>query len=147
MKLPNNTNIYLTYAGSLPFILCTLFLFNGLQTLPYFGDTAKVLKVYGLVIASFMAGVHWGQYLAGRVEFPINLPIISNVIAIFVWASFLMFPIRWYLVSLILVFIILLLIDFFLWRRKQLSRFYFWSRVVVTITVLLSLVISSIMLE
>ena len=147
MKLPNNTNIYLTYAGSLPFILCALFLFNGLQTLPYFGDTAKVLKVYGLVIASFMAGVHWGQYLAGRVELPIHLPIISNVISIFVWASFLMFPIRWYLVSLILVFIILLLIDFFLWRRKQLSRLYFWSRVVVTITVLLSLVISSIMLE
>ena len=142
MKFSNKIIIYLTYAGCLPFIICAFFLFFNLNSIPYLGDTITTLQVYSLVIASFMAGAHWGQYLYLLDESPIHLPITSNLIALFIWISFLIMPAFWYLLVLIFIFVFLLLIDVRLARKKQLVSLYFRSRVIVTIIVSVSLAIS-----
>jgi hypothetical protein len=147
MKFLNNVSIYLTYAGCLPFLICTFFLISGLNNIPYLGDTIKILQVYSLVIASFMAGVHWGQYLGSIDEFPIYLPIASNVIALFIWISFLIMPIYYYLIALIFIFILMLLIDIKLIKKKQMRALYFRSRVIVTIIVSVLLVLSIITIK
>jgi hypothetical protein len=147
MKTPNNAYIYLTYAGCLPFLICTFFLVSGLNNISYLGDTIKILQVYSLVIASFMAGVHWGQYLTLIDECPIYLPIASNTITLFIWISFLVMPIYWYLITLIFVFVLILLIDVKLAKKKQLGPLYFRSRIMVTIVVSVSLVFSIITIK
>ena len=147
MKFPNNVHIYLTYAGCLPFLICTFSLVSGLNNIPYLGDTIKILQVYSLVIASFMAGAHWGQYLGLIDEHPIHLPIFSNIIALFIWISFLVMPIYWYLITLIFVFILTFLIDLRLVKTKKLGPLYFRSRIIVTIVVSVSLVLSIITIK
>jgi hypothetical protein len=147
MKIQNKINIYLTCGGCLPFVLCCLFLAQGINTVPYLGNTAEILQVYGLVIVSFMSGVHWGQYLSWTINLPFSLPIISNVIAIFVWVSFLLASTYQYLFMLILVFILLLLIDLKLYEKKYLTLLYFRTRVFVTLVVIFSLFVSLILLE
>ena len=142
MKFPNKVNIYLTYAGCLPFLICMFFLINGVNHVPYLGDTTRILQVYSLVIASFMAGVHWGQYLGLVEENSIYLPIFSNIIALVIWILFLVIPVYWYLISLIFIFVLILLIDVKLVKAKQLSPLYYRSRVIVTITVTITLVLS-----
>ena len=147
MKFPNNFNIYLMYAGGLPFLICSLFLVSDLNNIPFLGDTIRVLQVYSIVIASFMTGVHWGQYLSLIDKCSILLPITSNIIALFIWISVLVMPIYWYLIALIFIFILILLIDARLAKKKQLQPLYFRSRVVVTIIVSLSLVLSIIFIK
>ena len=147
MKFPNKINIYLMYAGCLPFLICTFFLINGLNNIPYLGNIVRIIQVYSLVITSFMAGVHWGQYLGLIDECPIYLPIASNMIALFAWISFLVMPIYWFLVTVIFIFILILLIDLRLVKEKQLRPLYFRSRVMVTIIVSVSLVLSVITIK
>jgi len=89
---------------------------------PYFGI---LCQAYSLVVASFMVGVHWWQYLSGVMDLPINLPITINIIAVFIWILFLVASIYQYLCSLILVFILLVVIDFKLYEKKNLTTLYF----------------------
>ncbi|MEM6582527.1 MAG: DUF3429 domain-containing protein [Pseudomonadota bacterium] len=53
----------LMFAGTLPFLFGALWLLTG-QSVPLLNiPTVLLLKSYTLAIASFMAGVHWGQSL------------------------------------------------------------------------------------
>ena len=130
------------YGGCIPFILLAILLVFEVNLLPCFGETTQVLQAYGLVIASFMAGIHWGQYISGVNDFSIYLPITSNIIALLVWVSFLLMPIEWNLITLIFVFTLLLLIDLIFIEKKYRSQLYLCSRIVVTTLVLFSLITS-----
>ena len=136
-------HFYLVYAGSLPFIILTAFLLFDAEFVPYLGETINILATYGLIISVFLAGVHWGQYLASVDGSPIYLPIISNIIAVFVWVAYLSMPIYVYLISLIFVFILLLTIDFRLAKIDQISQSYFRLRLRITMIVLISLAVSA----
>ena len=137
-----NLNIFLMYAGSLPFILLSAAVVSDLSVLPYLGSTINLLAIYGLVIGSFLAGVHWGQYLASNNKESIKLLLTSNIVAISLWIVYATLPIKHYLVVLIFVFITLLLIDLKLYNEQKLEHLYCLSRVIVTSIVVLSLGVS-----
>ncbi|WP_193335149.1 DUF3429 domain-containing protein [Devosia beringensis] len=40
---------------------------------------------YGAVIASFVCGVHWGQFMSQSETMPVNLLVTSNVGALLAW--------------------------------------------------------------
>ena len=88
MKKPSP---YLTFAGAIPFVACAFLLMMNVVTVPILGSVVDILSAYGLVIASFMAGAHWGNHLdlADDNKWAIRLPLYSNVIALGLWLGFL----------------------------------------------------------
>jgi Protein of unknown function (DUF3429) len=82
----------LPYAGTLPFIFGAASRFSdslsALVYLIFFIDVQRVVLSYCLLIISFMAGVHWGQYLSG-IRPRINLLVSSNAVALLTWFCYL----------------------------------------------------------
>ena len=136
---------YLTYAGTIPFIFCTVYLGIGIQELPLLGSAERILSVYGLVISSFLAGVHWGQHLhINGGQWSHSLPIFSNIIAVLLWFGFLAFSFRILMGMFATAFIVLLIIDYRLFQMDLMTRHYFQTRFFVSATVIISLIISGI---
>jgi hypothetical protein len=134
----------LTYVGTLPFVLSALCLILNIRTIPFLGDISHLLNVYGLVIASFMAGSHWGQHLSLTDKWTVYLPALSNINAVLLWLSFILFPVKVFLYVLGLSFLTLLLIDKILFQEGHISSAYFRTRCIATLIVVLSLLISGI---
>lgn len=130
---------WLTYAGSLPFIAAAVCGVLDIDQIPVLGSVITILSVYGIVIAAFMAGVHWGQHLSLNDSWQSHLAICSNVIAIVVWLGFIVFASNLFIFLLAIIFALLLLIDRFLWADGYISNEYFHTRYVVTIIVVMSL--------
>ena len=80
------------------------------HSLPFIGSTQNAVLSYGLLIVSFMAGVHWGQYLSG-LRAGVNLLVSSNIVALVAWFGFLLLPAFWFCLLLVLLFAVLYLID------------------------------------
>jgi Protein of unknown function (DUF3429) len=82
----------LPYAGTLPFIYGVASRFSdslsALVYLVFFIDVRHMVLSYGLLIISFMAGVHWGQYLSG-LRPRLNLLVSSNAVALLTWFCYL----------------------------------------------------------
>ncbi len=142
MKKPSP---YLTFAGTIPFIICALLLTFDVDAIRVLGKTEQVLAVYGLVIATFMAGAQWGNHLSLDDNHPwaFRLPILSNIVALLLWLGFLSLTTLGFIVLLILVFLALLLIDYGLCRTHIIDRSYFKVRVYVTCIVVISLIVSA----
>jgi heme/copper-type cytochrome/quinol oxidase subunit 2 len=109
------------------------------------GATADVLSVYGLVIASFMAGSQWGNHLslADDNKWAIRLPLVSNVIAIVLWLGFLMLPVVGFIWLLVIGFASMLMIDYGLNRARIITPDYFKVRIYVTAIVVVSLIVAA----
>ena len=137
----NDNKLYaaLAYAGTLPFIACAVFPWIGLSTLPIIGDCKYVSATYGVAIASFMAGIHWGTYLYRPGALPVNLLLTSNVITLGVWFAFLLAPIDISLAANFVAFAALLAIDYKLAAAGLISDEYLALRRNVTLIVLASL--------
>jgi len=134
---------YLTYAGAIPFIFCAVCLVNDIQKLPLLGSVEKILSVYGLVISSFLAGIHWGQHLhINKNIWNRSVSILSNILAILLWLGFLILGFKMLMLMFVLVFIILLIIDYHLFKIDLITRHYFQTRFFVSVIVIISLVIS-----
>ncbi|MEM8660722.1 MAG: DUF3429 domain-containing protein [Pseudomonadota bacterium] len=74
----------LMFAGTVPFLFGALWLFTG-QSVPVLNiSTVLLLKSYTLAIASFMAGVHWGQSLSEPAMGP-GTRLLSNVFCLIPW--------------------------------------------------------------
>lgn len=71
----------LTYLGILPFLLAAIASkqYPDLMGLNY----DEIILTYGAIIASFIAGSHWGMYLYKDTH--INLFIHSNIMALLAW--------------------------------------------------------------
>ncbi|MFN7094067.1 MAG: DUF3429 domain-containing protein [Burkholderiales bacterium] len=141
MQEPRPLYIYLAYAGTLPFLLGVILLAFGIRIIPYIGGVVRFVQLYGLVIASFISGTHWGQYLSSSSKVPINLFIISNLITICVWLSFIFLSPLVFLEILTLIFLILLLLDRQLYHQHFITRNYFQTRIIATVIVMLTLII------
>lgn len=133
---------YLTYAGALPFIICAFLINADIEALGFLGETKHILAVYGLVIATFMAGSHWGQHLSLQKPWDLYLPVSSNVITVLLWVIFLVTSFDVFLLALVVTFILQLVIDFYLYRDDVIDCDYFKTRLVTTTVVVLSLCIS-----
>ncbi|MGE6474325.1 DUF3429 domain-containing protein [Psychrobacter sp. NPDC078631] len=145
MKKPSP---YLTFAGTIPFIACAFLLMVDVVTVPMLGSVGDVLSAYGLVIASFMAGAHWGNHLdlADDNKWAVRLPLYSNVIALGLWLGFLILSASSFIWLLVIGFISLLVIDYNLNRAQIISHAYFKVRQYVTAIVVISLVIAALQL-
>jgi hypothetical protein len=128
----------LPYAGALPFVVGAMLLVSGVSPLPFLGSAQWVVISYGLLIISFMAGVHWGQYLVG-VRAPVNLLVSSNVVALCAWFGFLLLPVFWFCLLLVVLFAVLYLIDRQLHSRSD----YLNTRRNVTGLVCVSLLVTA----
>ncbi|MGE6407385.1 MULTISPECIES: DUF3429 domain-containing protein [unclassified Psychrobacter] len=145
MKKPSP---YLTFAGAIPFVACAFLLMMNVVTVPILGSVVDILSAYGLVIASFMAGAHWGNHLdlADDNKWAIRLPLYSNVIALGLWLGFLILSPSSFIWLLVIGFISLLVIDYSLHRAQIISHAYFKVRQYVTAIVVISLVIAALQL-
>jgi len=145
MKKPSP---YLTLAGAIPFVACAFLLMMNVVTVPVLGSVVDILSAYGLVIASFMAGAHWGNHLnlADDNKWAIRLPLYSNIIALGLWLGFLILSASSFIWLLVIGFISLLVIDYNLHRAQIISHAYFKVRQYVTAIVVISLVIAALQL-
>jgi Protein of unknown function (DUF3429) len=140
---PNSTLLRtLPYAGALPFMACAILLIFGIKDLAPLGKTNTIIFTYGLTIISFMAGVHWGQYVAG-VRTRVNLLVSSNLVTLAAWFGFLLLPSFYFSFLLIVLFIILNSIDGHLRDEGAIESRYGKTRRNVTALVCLSLLIAA----
>ena len=139
---------YLTFAGAIPFVACAFLLIIDVVTVPILGSVVDILSAYGLVIASFMAGAHWGNHLdlADDNKWAIRLPLYSNIIALGLWLGFLILSASSFVWLLVIGFISLLVIDYNLHRAQIIRRTYFKVRQYVTVIVVISLVVTALQL-
>ena len=145
MKKPSP---YLTFAGTIPFIACAIFITMGIEAIPVLGEVTRILAVYGLVIATFMAGAQWGNHLslADDNSWAVKLPIVSNVVALVLWLGFLTLATADFIWLLILNFISLLIIDYGLCRAQIINAKYFTVRKYVTLIVVIALIVAAVQL-
>lgn len=136
--------LYLTYAGAIPFIFCAICLTIDIRQLPWLGAIESILSVYALVIATFLAGAHWGQHLHIQGEWNSNLPIISNIFAVVLWVAFLVLSFKLLISTFVAAFAILLLIDYKLFKGGVITYQYFQMRCFITAIVILTFIISAI---
>ena len=129
----------LTYAGVLPFL--------GAAIMPavksnFLGlNYDSVILTYGAVIASFVAGIHWGIYLFK--DAPLNLFIHSNVVALLAWCA-VMFAHPANTVILLICFLYLIVIDRQLWKAGVIEKWYLRTRLIATTLVLFALLFYSV---
>jgi hypothetical protein len=139
----NDNKLYslLTYAGALPFIACAVLPFAGISEIPNAGSFDYIARVYGLAIASFVAGSHWGTYLYNREACPTNLFVSSNIVVLASWFAFLLAIPVVALFVLLLSFLYLLFVDYRLYKAKLTTNHYFRMRAGVTAIVCLCLAV------
>jgi hypothetical protein len=128
----------LPYAGALPFIGCAVLQLIGITEFPLAGDLKSVASSYGLTIVSFMAGIHWGQYLEGR-RARVNLLITSNAVTLMAWFGFLLLSTLAFSLLLAALFSAVYLID----RQLHPQSDYLTTRRNVTLLVAASLILGA----
>jgi hypothetical protein len=123
--------IALTLAGALPFWLVAAYiaLDPGGALVPF--AWLSVL-LYGAVIASFVAGLHWGLYLYSSAPMPLNLFLTSIICALAVWGVMLLPGLEPQLAGLAAVFAVLFVIDRCLWRAGVHERWFYRLRAAIT---------------
>ncbi|MDN5566988.1 MAG: DUF3429 domain-containing protein [Psychrobacter sp.] len=139
---------YLTFAGTIPFIACAVLIIIGVNIVPILGSVTRILTVYGLVIATFMAGAQWGNHLslADNSSWAVRLPIVSNIVALALWLGFLTLSTKGFIWLLIVSFISLLIIDYGLNNARIIDDKYFTVRKYVTLIVIASLLVAVVQL-
>ena len=144
MKALKNTDIYLGYLGLIPFIFFTICLSLSYKHTFIFGNTLQALTSYSLIIASFIAGSHWGRQV--NIETLTNrvlLQIGSNINVIAIWIAYLCLSPKTIIAVMIIEFVVLLKFDFFIYKQKLISyKYLFCIRVPITIFVVSLLAIS-----
>ncbi len=138
----NQTYAALAYVGALPFLACAVLPWLGVAALPVVGDLPYAAAAYGLAIASFLAGAHWGLHLARRGDAGTWLLFTSNVITVAAWVVFLLSPVAVSLAGLAGAFLGLLGVDVRLNRLGLLPAGYLRTRRNVTLVVVAALLLT-----
>ena len=135
----------LTYAGAFPFVFFAICILFDIRNLPLFGNVIHSTTIYGLIIASFMAGAHWGQQLYLKSKPKLLLQVSSNINAIVLWIGYLNLYSKSFIFILILSFYISVKVDYLLYQNALINREYFiFTRIPATIIVIVSLLITRI---
>jgi len=136
------TSTRLTYAGILPF-LCL-----GIATVMKLvgQDYGFALRVYGVVILSFLCGTHWAAHLFFPHQCQRNLLVISNAITLIAYTSLIIAQQNTAFLIQSVCLVVLLRIDYELLTQGIIPHWYFQLRrnaTVVVVSLLLALVILS----
>ena len=108
---------YLTYFGAIPFVFCAVYLGFKIDQIGVLGSAKTILSLYGLVIASFLAGSHWGQHLyINKIQWVRFLSIFSKDIGVLLWLGFLVLSFKMQMAMFVTAFVILLMIDYRLFQ-------------------------------
>ena len=139
--IKNNVHIFLMYLGTLPFIFFMLSIiknceYNSIVT----NSSTESIKLYGLIISVFMAGIQWG--LGIEKLFRYKLFIFSNFITIILWISYQIVSNNKFIFVLLLSFIYYIVADFKFYNEKIISKKYLINRIIITIIVMVNLFIS-----
>ena len=130
----------LMYLGAVPFLSCAALMESDGLWMPPGLSLETILRPYALLIGAFMAGVHWGQHLPHAPASPKLMALFSNTVTLGFWFGFLLLPLHAYLLTSAGLFIVILMIDLWLARRRLLDKSYATHRVLVTGLVVASLV-------
>lgn len=139
-----NAFINLMYLGALPFVAGAILSLLSIDTLPWLGSVLHIVSVYALVISVFMAGILWGvtlQLQENNTNKQINF-LVSNILTLTVWFVYLIYPDSIaFLLTTVVVFLWLLMLDVKLVRRQHISKRYYQARKWVSTIVILSLLV------
>lgn len=127
----------LIFAGSVPFIFGLICFVFGIESLPILGKTTDFFASYSLAIVSFLSGSLWGQHIANEFSRGTFLQILSNVIVVIAWFAFLTLDFKPLLAVYGAVFLLLLIVDAWLYHLAFISTKYFKARCWITALVLL----------
>ena len=128
-----------TYAAILPFLICAALPLAGIGTIPVLGSYAHIAASYAAIIASFMAGTHWGLAMAVPGRTGTAILTLSVILALAAWLALLVLSPVIALTALIKIFALLLIGDILLYKRSQIGTDYFRMRLIVTGGVILAL--------
>ena len=131
----------LAMLGTLPFIASAVLAVSAFRLGPV--DLPSVLAAsYGLAIVCFLCGVHWATYLYKGNETPVNLFVVSNIVVVIVWGTFLLLgQTTFTLLTQMLAFAFLLEVDRQLSLTGLISSGYFRVRLHATLIAEVSLAI------
>lgn len=115
--------------------------FLGFRSIEPFGPLEQVAASYGLAIACFVAGTHWGLHVFRQTSDSSYALIVSNVIFLVVWIGYVSAAVKVAITLQIPAFVALLLFDWNLHRSGVVSARYFRVRVLATLIVIVSLVL------
>jgi hypothetical protein len=132
----------LTYAGAIPFVVCAGLQVAGIANIASLGQVMPILLTYGIVIAAFMAGTHWGLALDHTFPCASGILLSSTALTLLAWFAYLSGSIVVALGTLIATFSLLLFIDWQLYQRHVQTKEYFQLRVRVTAVVLAALTVA-----
>ncbi len=131
----------LAAAGAIPFLIGALAPVLGVELVTRHGNIDAAVLAYGLTIASFMAGVHWGTALNATRPLPVNLFISSNVVAVAAWFVYLFGSVSFAALFLAALFAVLLGIDWKLRQAEVIDASYWQTRLWVTVVVIACLLL------
>lgn len=135
----SKTYTALALAGTIPFIAGAVLPLLGQDSLPHIGPLDQLVATYGLAIVCFLAGAHWGTYLAGRDAHSPNLFVISNALFLAAWFAYTSGPVKLAIGVQIAVLLALLFIDRRLRTSEVISATYFRLRLLATLIAVVSL--------
>ncbi len=131
----------LTLTGATPFVACALLPMLGLAALEPLGRLDAIASSYGLAIASFVSGSHWGVFLRDAEYSPLNLFVTSNVALLAAWIAYIAAALHWQLVAQIIAFVFLWAVDQRLCQSGLITPHYFRVRTIATGIVCASLIL------
>lgn len=142
-KMSLKLKFLLPVFGALPFIGCALLMLFQIQHIPVLGAPKDIIAVYGLVIASFMSGVYWGQHLHIQEDKGLFLlAVSSNINALFLWVLYLLAPFPILMTGIAISLVCFIGVDRYLLNHHIITLDYMRVRVGVTAIVLVSLLIA-----
>ena len=125
--------------GSIPFVFLSIL---GLYSLDSFlvYNLEYLASLYTLIITCLICGTHWGIYLNNQ-KIKINLFFLSNILTLILFFSFLIIPNSKFILLTIFIFLILLLIDIYIFKNAVTDFNYIRVRFCITTLVIIALII------
>ncbi len=142
MKILNQKQLATTLVvlGTVPFVVFTTQIVGVSIALPFPASPELMLHVYGVIIASFVAGLHWGIHFCKRTSDSVYL--YSSFVALLLWCS------MWTAgstvgLALVLLGFILLWLEEYRLSVQRVTTAWFWKlRTAVTAAVVLCLAVA-----
>ena len=142
MKLLNQKQLATTLVvlGTVPFVVFSAAVAGVVASLPLPAAPPLMLHVYGVIIASFVAGLHWGIHFCKRTSDSVYLS--SSFIAVLLWCS-MWAPGSPIGLALVMLGFILLWLEEYRLSVQRVTTAWFWKlRTAVTAVVVLCLAVS-----
>jgi hypothetical protein len=131
-----NTKFLLMFLGSIPFWGSGLCLLNHQKTIVNLSLIDQILPSYSLLIFVFMAGSYWGISLRND---DLNLQLASNGLTLIAWFGYLLFDRSVFVNMMSALFLFLLVVDYYLYKYRQIEKKYFGDRTIITTVVVVSI--------